>query len=457
VVASLTGARDPVSLKQRALRAGGWTALGWGLSNGMRLLSTLVMTRLLVPEMFGVMTIATMVSVIIALLTDLGIKQNIIQSAQGTRPEFLDTAWTLQIGRGVALWALGVLLAAGLHWAASLGFVPRDTVYAAPVLPWIIAAVSFTAVIAGLQSTKMALAERALEQHLLIRIELIAQAASLVVMVALGWATRSIWALVAGSWTSVLVSAALSHAWLPGPRNRLRWEAQSVQEMVGFGKWIFVSSFVGVFALNADRIVLGGLVSPHTLGQYTIAATIVGTVAGIFGKVYSTVAMPALSETARRDRGRLREVFYRLRVPTDVALLLIAGLLAGCGQVVIDVLYDHRYHDAGRMVQILAVSLVWTRLMPSQHLYLALARPAYVAATNGVRFVAVFAALALGFHLGGMEGALWGFSLHQAVVAVLVHRYNSRLGIHDGWREYGVLVLMPLGYGVGRLLEHLLR
>ena len=81
MVASLTGVRDPVSLKRRALRAGGWTALGWGLGNGMRLLSTLVMTRLLVPEMFGVMAVATMVSVIIALLTDLGIKQNIIQSA----------------------------------------------------------------------------------------------------------------------------------------------------------------------------------------------------------------------------------------------------------------------------------------------------------------------------------------------------------------------------------------
>jgi len=447
----------PASLKQRALRAGGWTALGWGVGNAMRLLSTLVMTRILAPDMFGVMAIATMVSVIIALLTDLGIKQNIVQSPRGNRSEFLDTAWTLQIVRGVALWVVGVLIAIGLQVAVSRGLVPRGTVYASPVLPWVIVAVSFTAVINGLQSTKMALAERQLDQRHLTQIELLSLAVSIGSMVAIGLRTHSIWALVAGSWAGALVSAAMSHAWLAGPRNRLSWDRHCLQEMVSFGKWIFLSSFIGVFALNADRIVLGGLVSANTLGQYAIAGTIVATIQGIFSKVYTTVAMPALSETARRDRQRLREVFYRLRVPSDVALFVLAGILAGCGQGIIDILYDHRYHDAGRMVQILAVSLVWTRLASSQHLYLALALPAYVAATNIVRFVAVFVALPLGFYLGGMDGALWGFSLHPILIAILVHRFNTKLGINDNRREYQVLVMFPLGYGLGVLLEHLLR
>src|SRR5436189_270723 len=67
------------SMKSRALRAGGWTAVGFGAGQGLRLISTLVMTRLLAPEMFGLMAIALTVNVVVALLTDLGIKQNIVQ------------------------------------------------------------------------------------------------------------------------------------------------------------------------------------------------------------------------------------------------------------------------------------------------------------------------------------------------------------------------------------------
>jgi O-antigen/teichoic acid export membrane protein len=448
---------DRGSLKQRALRAGSWTALGFGLSQGLRLVSTLVMTRILAPEMFGVMTIATMVGVIIALLTDLGIKQNIIQSAQGNQTEFLNTAWTLQVLRGFALWAVAILASLALHLAGSRGLLPPDTVYGAPVLPWLIAATGFNAVITGLQSTNMAVAERRLEQRQLMLMELMSQATAIACMVAVGMATRSVWALVVGGWASALVTVVLSHVWLPGPRNRLGWDERSLKEIVSFGKWVFVSSFIGVFALNADRIVLGGLVPAGVLGQYAIASTIVGAMHGIFTKLYGTVAMPAMSETVRADRQALRTVFYRLRTPSDVALFLSAGLLAGCGSLLIDLLYDHRYQDAGWMVQILAFSLLWTRHSASQLLYLALALPKQVAIINATRFVAVFLALPAGYYLGGMKGALWGLSLHQAVIAILVFRFNSVLRINDFRREFGVLLALPVGYALGFSLQRLLR
>ena len=70
-------------LKQRALRAGRWSLLGFAATQGIRLVSTLVMTRLLAPSMFGVMAIAVMVNVVASLLTDLGIRQNIVQSRRG--------------------------------------------------------------------------------------------------------------------------------------------------------------------------------------------------------------------------------------------------------------------------------------------------------------------------------------------------------------------------------------
>ena len=46
------------SLKSRTLRAGSWTVVAHLAGQVLRLVSSLVMTRLLAPEMFGVMAIA---------------------------------------------------------------------------------------------------------------------------------------------------------------------------------------------------------------------------------------------------------------------------------------------------------------------------------------------------------------------------------------------------------------
>jgi O-antigen/teichoic acid export membrane protein len=61
-------------------------------------------------------------------------------------------------------------------------------------------------------------------------------------------------------------------------------DAASLKKIVAFGNG-FASSFVGVFALYADRIVLGGLVTPSLLGQFAIAGTLVGAVQGVFAKL----------------------------------------------------------------------------------------------------------------------------------------------------------------------------
>jgi O-antigen/teichoic acid export membrane protein len=440
---------SPGSLKQRVFNAGGWTAGGFAVSQMLRIVSTLIMTRLLAPEMFGLMSIAVMVNVITALLTDLGITQNIVQSKRGEDPTFLNTAWTVQIVRGFIVWGLALLVSTALYIGGHMGLLSASTVYGTPILPWVLAASSFSIVISSLASTNAAVAERRFNQRKLIRIDLISQIVSLTSMVALGALTGSIWSLVAGQLAGGICGTALSHAMLPGASNRLAWDNDALNEILAFGKWVFFSSFVGVFALYADRLVLGGLVQASVLGQFAIASTIVGAVQGVFQKLYSAVVMPALSETARNDRARLREVFYRLRVPTDLALFFFAGLLAATGKLVIGILYDQRYGDAGWMLQILALSLVWVRYYASQQLYVALGKPKYVAFMNFARVSVVFAALFVGFHLGGVAGAIWAFAMHQVVNGLMTYRFNAILKINDLWREFFVLIALPIGYGIG--------
>ncbi len=91
------------SLNSRLKSASFWVAGSHVTSQVIRLGGNLVITRLLVPEMFGVMALANTLMIGVALFSDLGIRQSIIQNNRGMDCDFLNTAWSLQILRGCLL------------------------------------------------------------------------------------------------------------------------------------------------------------------------------------------------------------------------------------------------------------------------------------------------------------------------------------------------------------------
>jgi O-antigen/teichoic acid export membrane protein len=437
------------SLRERVLRAGGWSLAGHVSAQAVRLGSNLVMTRLLVPEMFGVMAIATMVAVVLNMLSDIGLRQFIIQSKRGDDPAFLDTAWVFQVARGFGLWLGALLLSAALLLASRAGLLPPGSTYAAEVLPWVIAGNSFAAVILGFQSTKVATAYRRFDQKRIVQIELVAQLVGVTVMILVAATTRTIWALVIGGLVAALMTTLLGHAWLAGHRNRFRWSSEAARDLTGFGKWAFVSSVFTVLAGNGDRLMLAAFVEADVLGVYAIAMLVLGAVEGALGKVFYAISLPALSEVARSEPARLREIYYRLRVPGDVVLLFMGGLLFAVGRIVIEVLYDPRYAAAGGMLEVLALSLIAARYGVSYQIYLAVGVPRYMAIIQVVRCVALFTLVPLLYFLAGLPGALWAIALHGLAMTPFVHAFNERLGLNDARKELLVLAALPLGYACG--------
>lgn len=446
-----------LTLRQRVFRAGGWSFAGYGVSQALRLGGTLIMTRLLAPEMFGIIAIATLVTVVLGMLSDVGLQQNIVQSRRGDEPAFLNTAWVIQIIRGGGLWLIALLLSVVLHYANQHDLFATNSVYASSLLPAVIAVSSFAAVIAGFASTNIATACRHFNQQRVVQIEVIAQTVALGVMVVVGIVTRSVWALVAGGLVATLTGTVLSHLWMAGLRNRFQLEGKALRELVGFGKWILVSSAVGILAINGDRIILGAYVDAHTLGLYAIAVLIAGAIEGLLGRIFSTVSLPALSEVARNNFHGLRDVYYKLRMPGDLLLLFISGLLFTAGHLAIDLLYDDRYAAAGEMLQVLALSLLTARFGVAHQIYLAIGVPHYLAIINTVRFIALFALVPLLYHLGGLDAAIWGIALHGLATLPFICFFNKKLRLNDWRRELQVLVAFPAGFACGSVMNMLLQ
>lgn len=441
------------SLRKRALRAGSWNLVSQVASQVMRLGGNLIMARLLLPEMFGVMVIATTVSILLHLLSDVGLRQNIIQSHRGDDPDFLNTAWTVQIIRGFLLFALTLLLALGA-WLAQLAELwPADSTYAAPVLPMVLAVTGLSAVIWGFQSTKIDVAVRTFQQKRVVLVDLASQVAGLVVMLVLGLLTHSIWALVLSGLVSAVVWTVLGHTALEGPNNHLRWDRSALTELIVFGRWILLSSMVGVLAMYGDRIWFGASMSAAQLGVYSIAVLILGAVQTALMKIVGAVALPAFSEAARSDdKPRLKALYFRFRLLVDLLVLFICGGFLTASPLLIGWMYDDRYREAGPMLAILSLSFIVLRYTLAHQVWIALGLTKYQAMDNIIRLVSLWGLLPLLLAIGGVEWAIWGVALHAVPTLVLVVYVNCKLDIFSLKRELVVLPMLLVGALCGALL-----
>jgi O-antigen/teichoic acid export membrane protein len=448
----MTTSSPALPLRSRVLSAGLWTLGGHATSQALRLLSNLIMTRLLVPEMFGVMVLANVIMVGLALFSDIGLRQGIVQSKRGDDPNYLNTVWTIQIIRGVALTLLALGISLAIELLNTLQWLPTGSSYTDPILPFVIAALSFNALIGGFTSTQLASADRKLDLGRITMIELISQIVALVCMIGWAWVDRSIWALVAGSLLASLLRVILSHTMLSGTRNVLHWDKDAFHEVWGFGKWIVLTSIIGFLAANGDRLLLGGLTDPVTLGFYAIAFFMVSAIQEVFSKLIGNVAFPTFSEIVREQKVTLKSAYYKFRLPLDVTTLLAAGLLFSSGHLLIQLLYDDRYQAAGHMIEILCIGLFEVRFSLAGQCFMAMGKPKILVPIILIRLVALFTLLPLAYRFWGLDGALWIAGGSVLFTLPLTLYLKIQHGLFDLKRELALLPLLGLGYGLGLLL-----
>nr|WP_276575817.1 oligosaccharide flippase family protein [Bradyrhizobium zhengyangense] len=432
-----------------------WSLGGFALTLVLRLGSNLLMTRILAPEMFGVMAIASAVITGLAMFSDLGLKQNIVQSRRGQDAVFLNTAWTLQIVRGFAISTAAILVCFAIFAVRSRGWLPLDSVYADPSLPYVVGALSLWAAIAGFESTKLFEASREILLARITSIEILTQIFGVLCMLAWAVFDRSIWALVVGTLSSAVLRAFLSHVLLPGNSNRLEWEGESVHELLGFGKWIMLASVIGFVVNSGDRLLLAGMVDATVLGFYAIASLFVGSIEGVLARLMTDVSFPALSEIVRTRRATLKQNYYRFLTVIAGGAYLASGVLMTFGGTLVDVLYDRRYHDAGWMLELTSAILLTIPFRLATQSFLALGVPHLQSYILVFRLLSLVGGTSLGFRWYGTRGALIGIVFsHFSYLPVIVY-YNIKHRLFDLRIEVYLMAIFPIGILIGKVAAKL--
>lgn len=409
---------------RKMIRSGAlWSMLGYGGTQVLRVAGNLVLTRLLLPEAFGLMALVNAVQQGLQLFSDIGIGPSIVQGRRGDDPDFLDTAWTVQVLRGLLLTCVAIAISA-----------PLARFYDEPTLLWVLMVSATTALIGGFNSTRLFSMYRHVKLARVSVIEIGSQAAGLATILTWSAFDRSIWALVAGGLIGSLTRLVLSHTILPGPANRLRWDRAALTELLRFGRWIFFSTVLTFLVGQSDRLVFGKLVPLAVLGVYSVGAMIAAMPAVLLGRMASSVFFPIYSRV--RESGHdLREVFVRVRRP----VLLLAGWsiagLAGGGATAVRLLYDQRYDQAGWIVQLLALAGWFTVLEATNNaVLLARGEAHWSAAGGGAKLIGMLLLIPAGYALAGFRGAVGGLAASEVLKYGVSAFAATRAGLR-GWPQ----------------------
>ena len=437
------------SLKQRFIGTTGWSLAGHFIAQLVRLGSSLVLTRLLAPEIYGVMSVAYLVFTGIGMLSDLGLGAIASQSRRGDEPKFLNMLWVVQVARGAVITLIALMLAGALSLDAVRALLPAGSVYADTRVPILIAAMSLCGIVGAFQSTRIYWARRHLSIASLTTMELAVQVATTAFILTWAWVHPSIWALAAGWVFGEALRTVLSHLVLPGPANRFEWERAAFLEVMHFGKWVLISSPLSFLLTSGDRLLLGAFLDAQAMGLYSIAVLLVAALQGAVLKVLGAAVQPALSEVVRDKPHELKKTIYRIRGPLGMACLVPAGALFMLGDTVIGLLYDPRYADAGWMLSAVALTLAVTQLNVFDQCLIALGRMKRLSALNAVRLVALYAFVPVGYALFGVRGAVAAIPAAALVNAAILLAVQGHMGLLDVRRELAALPLFGVGVLAG--------
>ena len=330
------------SLTARVVKGAGWVFAGKIVGRGMQLVKLVVLARLLSPEDFGLFGIVLLAIAALQSFTQTGFSTALIQRKDNTE-DYLDTAWTVQVIRGLVLAGILFAVAPVVGWFFE---EPRCV----PLLRVMCASVA----IGGFVNIGIIYFRKELEFHKQFIYDLGTAIVSLAVGVVLAYRLRSVWALIWAGMAGAATRCILSYVIHPY-RPRVRTQYSEAAELFRFGRWVLGSSVVIFLAGNLDHAFLGKMLGVGALGLYQMAYRLSNTPATEVTHLTNAVMIPAYAKV--QDEGeRLGRGFLQVfELVTSVALPLTVFIVVAAPEIVLGLL-GKKWEAAVTPLQVLAVA-----------------------------------------------------------------------------------------------------
>ncbi|MES2946965.1 MAG: lipopolysaccharide biosynthesis protein [Pseudomonadota bacterium] len=275
------------------------------------LISTLVLARLLVPEDFGIIAMASLVIALADVLFDLGVHVTLIQNRAPLQEHF-DTAWTLAILQSAVAAAVLVLCA---PFAAQYFREPR--------VENVIQVLGLALLISGLENIGVVNFQKDMRFGKDFVFMFTKRFSGFVVTLVCAWVLQSYWALVIGTVFGRIVGVVCSYGMHP---MRPRLGLVRGREMLGVSQWLLARTTGIYLEGQLHRMVVGRRDTAAALGTYTMAGDISAMPSTELLMPINRVLFPAFVTVKDRPEELKRVFLLAQSVQSLIAIPASAGL-----------------------------------------------------------------------------------------------------------------------------------
>jgi O-antigen/teichoic acid export membrane protein len=399
----------------------------------IRLGSSLILTRLLTPQVYGIFAIIFSLLTMIELLSDVGPRALLIRSPRGNEPRFVHTLWTLRLVRG------------GVNFCIMFFGAPLIAlIYDQPVLTGALRALSPIFLLSGLESMAFILAIRDRRSRISNYADLVSTALMTIVSVILAYFLRNQFAVIYGVLVQRAVLMVGSYFFYRNIGVGIAFDREAVAEQFRFARFVLPSSLLFAVVSQYDKVILLRLFDLSLLGVYGIASNLNSPVVGLIAHNAQTILYARCAESFRTDRVTACSRYYRENRRLLALGVILPAAVAGFAELIVTVLYDRRYAAAGFILMVLGLgSIVAAFQNASENLLVASGRTHTVLVANVIRVCSLIPITLLGYYLFGFNGFLWFTLLATVPVLTYYHQQQSKLGLVS-WRDELTLLAIAL-------------
>lgn len=426
------------------------TGASFAAQGFIKLLSSLILTRLLVPSEYGVIGILMSIVFILLLLSDFGYTLCIVRDENGEDRSFLNTAWTMRIARAL-LHAVIILVAAP--------FISR--LYHAPELTAPLRVLAIWFLIDGLESPAFPVAVRRKQSRIFMYSDLAGTAVAAVVTVVYCYFSRDFWGMVCGTMASRFTSVVISHHVYPDIKPRLEWDRASAKKIFRYSRFVMPSTSLTLLTNQFDRAVFLRLFDLRLMGIYSLAANISAPIESLISRASRMVLYPRCAHNLRTDKSTFSLKYYTENVKLFAAILGIPAVIGGASGFLISTLYDPRYAQAA---QVLVAFMIRAALLAlsstSEDMLFATGEIHVMLKGNIFRVIWLLSGSLIGFHFFGFPGFTYGICLSplpQLIYYLWLQWKNGLLIVRYELYRIGFICAVALiAYAGNRFLLELL-
>lgn len=314
----------------------------------LQIVSVVVLSRLLSPHDYGLLTIGLVVVGIGEIFRDFGLTAASVQADTLSREQRDNLFWINT--------AIGVVLAAivfALAWVLA-GATGEDDLLV------VVQCLAPVFVFNGAATQYRAQLMRALRFKALAFADILSALLALIVAVVLalsGWGYGALVAQQLVSAGALLLLLVLLGRWLP------RWYSRSapIRGIVAFGWNLVATNLLTYAAGQLDTVLVATNYGPSVLGIYNRAYQLVLTPLNQIRSPLTTVALPVLSRI-QKDERRFAAFVTSAQLALGYGLGIPLLMLAGMAEPVVDVMLGPQWADAAPILRLFAVAGVLTTL-----------------------------------------------------------------------------------------------